>query len=74
MKKHNERFRVPTTAFDQRSYIGFDVCEYPDSDKILIAPSFDVFKKTSSTDYFEGEKDIVEKWHSLMSDPRCSKF
>jgi uncharacterized cupin superfamily protein len=57
----------PCVYIDIRSYIGFDVCEYPDSDKILIAPTFDVFKKTSTTDYFEGEKDVVEKWRSLIN-------
>jgi len=56
----------PCTYLDIRSYIGFDVCEYPDSDKILIAPSFEIFKKEDQTPYFEGEKDILEKWNSLI--------
>ena len=57
----------PCTYLDIRSYIGFDVCEYPDSDKILIAPSFEIFKKDDQTAYFEGEKDILEKWNSLIN-------
>jgi uncharacterized cupin superfamily protein len=53
------------TYLDVRSYIGFDVCEYPDSDKILIAPSFDIFDKDSKSDYFKGEENILEKWEQL---------
>jgi uncharacterized cupin superfamily protein len=55
----------PCTYLDIRSYIGHDVCEYPDSDKILIAPSFEIFKKESQTAYFEGERDIMGKWKTL---------
>jgi uncharacterized cupin superfamily protein len=56
----------PATYLDIRSYIGYDICEYPDSGKILIAPSFEIFKKDSKCSYFEGEKDIMEKWDSLQ--------
>jgi uncharacterized cupin superfamily protein len=57
----------PCTYLDIRTSIGFDVCEYPDSDKILIAPSFEIFKKDAQAAYFEGEKDILEKWDSLIN-------
>lgn len=63
----NNHTSEPCTYLDIRSYIGFDVCEYPDSDKILIAPSFEIFKKNAQTAYFEGEKDILEKWNSLIN-------
>jgi uncharacterized cupin superfamily protein len=52
----------PCTYLDIRSYIGYDICEYPDSDKILLAPSFEIFKKESQTTYFEGETEILKKW------------
>jgi uncharacterized cupin superfamily protein len=52
----------PCTYLDVRTFIGFDICEYPDSEKILIAPSFEVFKKESQRNYFEGEKDVLKKW------------
>jgi len=52
----------PCTYLDLRSYIGYDVCEYPDSNKILLAPSFEIFKKETKTTYFEGERDIKTKW------------
>jgi len=55
------------TYLDIRTYIGYDVCEYPDSDKILIAPSFEIFKKNSQSSYFEGEKDVLEKWNSIRN-------
>jgi uncharacterized cupin superfamily protein len=55
----------PSTYLDIRSYIGYDLCEYPDSEKILLAPSLEIYKKDSQTTYFEGEKDILEKWMSL---------
>ena len=47
---------------DIRTYIGFDVAEYPDSNKIFIAPSREIFNKSSQSDYFEGEKNIKDKW------------
>ena len=55
----------PCTYLDIRSYIGYDVCEYPDSDKILLAPSFEVFKKESQTTCFDGEKEVLKKWESI---------
>jgi uncharacterized cupin superfamily protein len=57
----------PCTYLDIRTYIGFDIAEYPDSSKILIAPSFEIFKNDSQTDYFEGEKDIMEKWDRVKN-------
>ena len=57
----------PCTYLDIRTYIGYDVCEYPDSDKILLAPSFEIFNKDSLSSYFEGENDVVGKWESIIS-------
>jgi uncharacterized cupin superfamily protein len=47
---------------DIRTYIGFDVCEYPDSNKLLIAPTSEIFNKDSQVSYFQGEENIKEKW------------
>jgi len=41
---------------DIRSFIGYDVCEYPDSEKIFIVPTYEIFEKKSKVEYFEGEK------------------
>jgi uncharacterized cupin superfamily protein len=60
----------PCTYLDIRTYIGYDVCEYPDSDKILLAPSYEIFAKKAQLHYFDGEHDIVEKWKQL---PRKSE-
>jgi len=48
-----------------RTYIGYDVAEYPDSNKILLAPSFEIFDKDSQVSYFDGEKNIKEKWKQI---------
>jgi uncharacterized cupin superfamily protein len=55
----------PCIYLDIRTYLGFDIAEYPDSDKILIAPSYEVFYKNSQAGYFDGEKNIKEKWNEL---------
>jgi uncharacterized cupin superfamily protein len=50
---------------DIRTYIGYDVAEYPDSNKILIAPSFEIFNIGSQANYFDGELDIKSKWAKI---------
>lgn len=46
----------PCVYLDVRTFIGFDVCEYPDSNKIFIAPTFEIFGKDSQLKYFDGEE------------------
>ena len=50
---------------DIRTFIGYDVAEYPDSNKIFLAPSYEIFNKDSKTIYFEGEENIQEKWKQM---------
>lgn len=50
---------------DTRTYIGYDIAEYPDSDKILLAPSFEIFNKDSQAEYFDGEKNIKDIWKQI---------
>ena len=50
---------------DIRTFIGYDVCEYPDSNKLFLAPSYEIFQKESKVDYFKGEENIQEKWKQL---------
>jgi uncharacterized cupin superfamily protein len=57
----------PCTYLDVRSFVGTDIAEYPDSGKILLAPSMEIFKKGSKPDYFEGEENILQKWDELKS-------
>lgn len=53
---------------DIRTYLGYDIAEYPDSDKILLAPSFEIFNKDSQAGYFDGEKNIKDKWDQIEND------
>ena len=55
----------PCTFLDIRTYIGHDVCDYPDSNKILIAPTMEAFGKDSKVPYFDGEQNIREVWEKL---------
>ena len=50
---------------DIRTYIGYDVAGYPDSNKILIAPSMEIYEKDSQVNYFDGEKNIKDKWKQI---------
>jgi uncharacterized cupin superfamily protein len=52
---------------DIRTYIGYDIAEYPDSDKILLAPSFEIFNKDSKAGYFDGERNIQDKWKKIRN-------
>lgn len=53
---------------DMRSYIGYDVCEYPDSDKIIIVPDGETFRRSEQYPYFDGESEVDEIWKSLSVD------
>ena len=55
----------PCVYLDIRTYIGYDVAEYPDSNKIFIAPSREIFNKGTIVNYFEGERNIKEKCEQL---------
>jgi uncharacterized cupin superfamily protein len=57
----------PCTYLDVRTFIGYDVCEYPDSEKILLAPSMEIFAKESKVGYFHGEENILEKWNEIRA-------
>ncbi len=55
----------PCIYLDVRTFIGYDVCEYPDSNKLFLAPSYEVFRKDSKVGYFDGEENIKEIWAQL---------
>ncbi|MFV0267665.1 MAG: cupin domain-containing protein [Draconibacterium sp.] len=59
---HSEK---PCVYLDVRTFIGYDVCDYPDSNKILLTPSFEIFNKETAVRYFEGEENIIDKWEQL---------
>nr|WP_319510190.1 cupin domain-containing protein [uncultured Draconibacterium sp.] len=60
--------KLTCVYLDIRTYIGYDVAEYPDSDKILLAPSFEIFNKDSQVNYFDGEKNIKDKWKQIENE------
>lgn len=55
----------PCQYLDIRSSIGYDVCEYPDSNKVYLVPSGEIFRKGSTVTYFNGEENIQEIWNKL---------
>ncbi|MBJ6725595.1 cupin domain-containing protein [Geomesophilobacter sediminis] len=57
---------TPCIYLDIRTTTGIDVCEYPDSGKIAILPSLEVFKSDAKVDYYLGEECVAEKWSAEM--------
>ncbi|MCM1313583.1 MAG: cupin domain-containing protein [Roseburia sp.] len=56
---------APCTYLDMRSYIGHDVCEYPDSDKIILVPNGETFRRSEQHPYFNGETEVDKVWEQL---------
>ena len=57
----------PCVYLDIRTFVGYDVCEYPDTNKIFIVPTYEIFSKDTTLNYFEGEENIRDKWEQLES-------
>ncbi len=55
----------PCTYLDFRTTIGLDVSEYPDSGKINILPSWELYEKHTSVEYNKGEENVREIWNRL---------
>lgn len=55
----------PCTYLDLRSFIGHDVCEYPDSGKLILMPTAETFCKDEQHAYFEGEQGVDTIWNRL---------
>ena len=55
----------PCTYLDLRSFIGHDVCEYPDSGKLILMPTAETFCKDEQHTYFEGEQGVDAIWNKL---------
>jgi uncharacterized cupin superfamily protein len=56
----------PCTYLDVRTFVGTDIAEYPDSGKILVVPSYEIFKKEADQNYFAGDENIFKKWDELQ--------
>ena len=55
----------PCVYLDIRTFLGYDVCEYPDSNKIYLVPSGEIFDKDVQLGYFDGEESVKDKWKML---------
>jgi uncharacterized cupin superfamily protein len=55
----------PCVYLDVRTFTGFDVCEYPDSNKINLLPMDEIFRKDSQVSYFDGEENVGDKWKEI---------
>jgi uncharacterized cupin superfamily protein len=58
----------PCVYLDISVFIGYDVCEYPDSNKIFLNPSLntsEIFDRDARLDYFDGEENVQEKWKEI---------
>lgn len=55
----------PCIYLDIRTFLGYDVCEYPDSNKIYLVPSGEIFDKDVQLGYFDGEENIKSKWEEM---------
>lgn len=50
----------PCIYLDIRTFLGCDVVEYPDSNRLLVVPTMERFDRATSTGYFEGEPPAAE--------------
>lgn len=55
----------PCVYLDMRTFLGYDVCEYPDSNKVYLVLTGEIFDKDVQLGYFDGEEDIKDKWKEL---------
>lgn len=55
----------PCFYLDIRTFIGYDVCEYPDSNKLYLVSTAEIYQKESDLNYFDGEENILEIWENL---------
>ncbi|MCK5149004.1 cupin domain-containing protein [bacterium] len=53
------------TYLDIKTEVGFDVCEYPDSNKIYVCNELGIYRKEDKVDYFNGEEQVEQIWNDL---------
>ena len=57
----------PCTYLDLRTTNGIDISVYPDSGKINILPSWELYEKNTSVDYNKGEENVRQIWKRLQN-------
>jgi uncharacterized cupin superfamily protein len=55
----------PCIYLDVRTFSGSDVVDYPDSNRVLLVPSMERFRKEAATALFDGDEDPQEIWARL---------
>ena len=55
----------PCIYLDIRTFVGHDICEYPDTNKLFIIPTAEIFRKDTTVGYLDGEENILEIWKEL---------
>jgi len=58
----------PCVYLDIRTFVGHDVCDYPDSNRVLLVPSMERFRKEAATKLFDREENVTQKWKELQND------
>ena len=53
----------PCIYFDLRTNNGFDVAEFPDTNKLIIAPDMNIFERGEDVDYFKGDENVDQIWN-----------
>jgi uncharacterized cupin superfamily protein len=56
----------PCTYLDLRTTVGIDITEYPDSGKINILPSWELYETNTRVEYSKGEENVKEIWDKLQ--------
>lgn len=59
---------ISCVYLDIRTFIGHDICDYPDSNKVFLVPSYEIFNRDLQVEYFDGEKDIRAIWQKLKKE------
>ena len=58
----------PCVYLDIRTFFGADICDYPDSNRVLVVPGMERFRKEEQTPLFDGEENVAEIWETLRNE------
>lgn len=57
----------PCVYLDIRTNMGFDLTEYPDSEKVNVFPFGLIFEKEKQVNYHKGEENVEQIWEELKN-------
>lgn len=55
----------PCIYLDVRTFLDLDVVDYPDSNRVLLAPTMERFRKEAASPLFDSEEKVDEIWAEL---------